>query len=83
LTGAEWLSLAERKGFMEDIDALDWAFIHVYHEDKSNAAMHCAPVKFSPITFRLAEALETAINDLPEVEEVLAHKGLYALDPGR
>ncbi len=37
--------------------AATFAFLHFYHDDKSNAAIHCTDVRFSPITFRLAHAL--------------------------
>ena len=64
-----------------------WAFTQNYHLDKSNAAVHCAPVRFSPITFRLYELL---MEDWPveeditqELAEVAHHKGQYAEDPGR
>jgi hypothetical protein len=69
-----------------DSDPLLWAFEHFYHMDKANACMHCAPVKFSPITFRLAAALETDRGDedwTRELTEVLHHSGLYEEDPGR
>lgn len=59
------------------------AFLHMYHMDTANACMHVADVRFSPITFRLAEALEGLVNDSGEIEEVLAHRGQYAEDPGR
>jgi hypothetical protein len=59
------------------------AFFQNYHLDNSNAAIHLAGVKFSPITFRLAVALEGLVNDTGEIEEVLAHRGRYEEDPGR
>jgi hypothetical protein len=68
-------------------DALLWAFEHLYHQDKANAALHCAPVKFSPLTFRLAEALEgdwSPLEDFTrELDEVLHHRGSYPEDRGR
>jgi len=68
-------------------DVLLWAFEQNYHADKMNAAVHCAPVKFSPLTFRLADALFEAWPDdddiTGELHEVRSHKGRYALDPGR
>ena len=68
-------------------DALLWAFDHFYYMDKANACMHCAPVRFSPLTFRLAEALKEDWSEqedfTPELDEVLRHKGRYAEDPGR
>jgi hypothetical protein len=59
------------------------AFLHFYHADSANACMHVADVRFSPLTFRLAEALEGQVHDSGEIEEVLAHRGRYAEDPGR
>jgi hypothetical protein len=37
------------------LDTLMWSFTFHYHRDKMNAAVHCAPVRFSELTFRLAE----------------------------
>jgi len=65
---------------------------HFVHLDESNAAIHCAPVRYSPITFRLAEVLmresvETgqflAGVDDATVQAVLSHVGQYAEDTGR
>jgi hypothetical protein len=68
---------------------------HFVHLDHSNAAIHCSTVRYSPITFRLAEELERRIiagrtDDLlgDEVDErilfqVLAHVGRYPEDSGR
>ena len=68
-------------------NAIYHAFLHFYYLDKSNAAIHLAPAKFSPIVFRLAEFLEDPLNNCrtmtPEVAEVLQHLGKYPLDPGR
>ena len=44
----------------EVIEAALWALQYFEHEDTANAAIHCAPVRYSPITFRLARALHTA-----------------------
>jgi len=65
------------------LEAAHWAFLHFYHADTANASFHTAPVRFSPITFRLAEALEAYMGDTGEIEEVLSHRGSYAEDPGR
>lgn len=63
---------------------------HFVHLDESNAAIHCAPVRYSPITFRLAEEL-SAVGD-PDgewvdtddtVARVMSHAGQYEEDTGR
>jgi hypothetical protein len=70
-----------------DRDAVNWAFEHFYHMDKANACMHCAQVKFSPITFRLVDALLTVWPEgekiTVEMGEVMEHQNRYDLDPGR
>lgn len=71
-----------------DKDPLLYAFEYMYHMDKANACMHCAQVKFSPITFRLANVLIDGCNKgfidfTPELKEVESHIGLYDWDPGR
>lgn len=64
-----------------------WAFEHFYHLDCANAKIHCAPVRFSPLTFRLAESLESAWRDGEDWTQELAHvlhdRGKYEEDPGR
>ena len=64
------------------------AFAHFYHQDLANAHTHCSPVRFSPITFRLAEALaewDESIGHQPaeSVRHVLDHRGQYTEDRGR
>jgi hypothetical protein len=70
-----------------DNDAILWAFQHFYHMDKANACMHCSPVRFSPITFRLLDSLMTdwsVDEDISqEMAEVRSHVNQYALDQGR
>lgn len=65
---------------------------HFVHLDESNAAIHCGEVRYSPLTFRLAEQLASLPTDSNEVEapymdpyvgRVLAHVGLYDEDKGR
>jgi len=70
---------------MEDpvISAAWWALVQNYHTDKANAAIHCALVRYSPLTMSLAEALQPYRGEDPFVQEVLADKGAYELDPGR
>lgn len=60
-----------------------WAFVKIFHEDHANAAFHCATVRYSPLTFRLAEALSPYRPQDPFVQQVLADKGQYTEDPGR
>jgi len=70
-----------------EMDDINWCFLHFYFMDKANACMHCSPVKFSPITFRLAGNLRDnwpKDEDITqELAEVLNHRGRYALDEGR
>ena len=40
------------------------AFLYHYHHDKMNAAIHTSPVRFSPLTFRLAEVLHDLRPDI-------------------
>ena len=69
------------------VEAAEWALMHFVQLDEANAAIHCAPVRYSPITFRLAKALynnytETATVK-PEIIRVMNHVGLYEEDGGR
>jgi len=68
-------------------DARLWAFEQNYHADHMNAAIHCSPVKFSPLTFRLCDELFEAWPDdediTSEMGEVRSHQGKYDLDMGR
>lgn len=67
-----------------ELTPLEYAFLHLYHEDHANAAVHCATVRYSPLTFRLAEALrDLDLVDLVAVEGVLCHLGRYEEDKGR
>ena len=72
---------------MPDSQTIYWGFLHFYHMDKANAAMHLAPVKFSPITFRMLDELLACWADeediTAEMAEVKHHQGLYVVDPGR
>ena len=79
---------------MDVSDVLLWGFDHFCNMDKANAAMHCAPVRYSPITFRFAQTIEelryergeappTSLSVLPEVWSVLQHVGAYEEDRGR
>lgn len=73
------------------LDATLWeCFRYFANADRMNAAMHTAPVRYSPITFRVAEHLApilgcgrlTAGNEAM-LWEVLNHRGRYQEDPGR
>lgn len=65
-------------------------FSYFYNHDLANAAIHNASVRYSPITFRLAELLSdigeaTAVGvafDM-QVMAVLEDKGKYDEDKGR
>jgi hypothetical protein len=66
---------------MPDIERLLWLCLTYFaHLDESNAAIHCADVRYSPITFRLAEALSL---DDETVRRVMAHSNQYEEDKGR
>ena len=78
----------------ELITALYKSFLHFYHLDHSNAAIHMAPVRYSPITFRLAEALAdntygvyiTVVNEgwsERELHQVMTDLDKYEEDKGR
>lgn len=60
-----------------------WALDHFYNADMANAAIHIAPVKFSPITFELAILLHKQGSDSSNVLEILSHTGKYEPDKGR
>ncbi len=68
-------------------EVLLWCFQQNYHLDKSNACVHCSPVRFSPITFRLYQALIVGWpydEDITaEMAEVRTHHGQYEEDKGR
>lgn len=73
-------------------EALIHSFLHFYHLDHSNAAVHTATVRYSPITFRLAEVLGqypwlprsvAGVHSMDKVQDVLEDRGLYEEDPGR
>lgn len=67
-----------------DLENTLWsAFRHAYHADHSNAAMHCATVRYSPLTFRLAELLTAMGRGSMEIGAVMFDAGQYAEDKGR
>lgn len=70
-----------------DLGEILWqALRQNFHADTANAAIHCAPTRYSPLTFRIAEYLW---NHFPsyrhtiELATVVADLGSYAEDPGR
>ena len=72
------------------VDEVLWeCFRHFVHLDEANAAMHTAPVRYSPITFRIAEQLEPiplnwfSPDNHRLLASVLSHKGAYEEDKGR
>lgn len=67
-------------------DTLWYAFVHFYHLDKSNAAFHTSEVRYSPITFRLAEHVWSHSQNLHHSEQlrsVILDSGAYEEDTGR
>jgi hypothetical protein len=70
-----------------DPEAVLWAFEYFFHTDKANAKTHCAPVRFSPLTFRLCDYLLGVWHDdqdiTQEMAEVREAAGKYELDAGR
>lgn len=70
-------------------ETLFWCLNHFANLDKANAAIHTSKVRFSPITFRLAEHLNVAHAQVdvtvvdPLLLEVLEDLEQYAEDRGR
>lgn len=62
-------------------------FVHFVHLDLANASIHCAPVRYSPLTFRLAEHLwgmAPSMRSDPILADVVNnHLGNYQEDAGR
>lgn len=68
------------------IEAMVWCLEYFARLDESNAKIHCAPVRYSPITFRCERALiELGVDrsEHPVLAEVYAHDGAYEEDKGR
>ena len=72
------------------IDQVLWeCFRNFASLDEANAAMHCSPVRYSPITFRVAEQLDPLPHDwlAPHnakwLDRVLRDRGRYPEDVGR
>jgi hypothetical protein len=64
-------------------DAVALALSHFVHIDRANAAIHGAQVRYSPITFRLAEAIPDLADRNDDVHDVLLDRGTYKEDKGR
>ncbi len=67
-------------------DILFQALRQNFHADVSNAAIHTAPARYSPITFRIAEYLWNhfpSYRQTIELATVVADLGSYDEDPGR
>jgi hypothetical protein len=75
----------EEEGLLVDLEtAALWAFEHFVFIDKANACMHTAAVRYSPVTFRLAQALDqTRYSSNFWVQAVFQDRGRYEEDPGR
>lgn len=65
------------------VNALGEALRHFAHLDESNAAIHCGTVRYSPITFRLANALGDMGAADGLAAAVLGDMGTYEEDRGR
>lgn len=87
-----WAVSYPREGLPgQPLDRVLWAcFEHFATRDIGNAALHMSQVRYSPITFRLADQLDamnvydglTPVNaDL--LREVVSHQGQYKEDRGR
>lgn len=73
--------------------AIGWCLRHFKTLDESNAAVHCATVKYSPVTFAVAQCISDLHAEseellfsrwvLEDAKDVLSHRGAYELDTGR
>jgi hypothetical protein len=74
---------------MSDLtEILLWAFRQNFHLDHSNACVHTAHVRYSPLTFRLAEKIQEQgvpidAEHFSDVYMVLLDRGAYLEDAGR
>jgi hypothetical protein len=59
------------------------ALLHFKHMDQANAQIHCGEVRYSPLTFRLAEALSATGWRSDAIADVMGHRGAYEEDKGR
>jgi hypothetical protein len=65
------------------VRAAHWALTYFKAMDEANAAVHTGQVRYSPLTFRLAEALAGEEAESDTVRAVLKHRGEYEEDRGR
>lgn len=63
--------------------ALRWAFAYHYNMDMMNSASHLSEVRFSRLTFLLAEAMIEQFPHNHEIQRVLGDRGQYPYDMGR
>lgn len=63
---------------------------HFAYNDRANAAIHMRPVRYSSITFRVAEMMNASLDvsligdeDRSLLRAVLADRGAYTEDGGR
>jgi len=49
-------------------DTLMWCFDFMYYRDMMNAQVHCSPVRFSPLTTRLACDLDEKYQGISEFD---------------
>jgi hypothetical protein len=69
--------------FSEKINLM-YNFLYFYHMDNANACIHMQPVKYSPITFMLAEkCIQENVSTDGAAIQVSMHKGQYEMDIGR
>jgi hypothetical protein len=67
-------------------EILWYSFQQNFHADHSNASIHCATVRYSPLTFRLAEYIwdtfpNYQVND--DLRAVWLDRNQYEEDKGR
>jgi hypothetical protein len=67
----------------DDFELMIEAFLHFYHLDHSNAPVHMAEVRYSPITFQLGRMLDNLGATGDELANVRRHDGAYEWDLGR
>jgi hypothetical protein len=75
------------------VTPIEWAFLQNFHADHMNACVHCAEVRFSPITFRLYEEVDAQSHTMGILSEdkrlgiayveVQTHHRTYEEDKGR